>query len=149
MKKLICLIILSTLCLISCTKPQQQTPVNISSEDSKNEGIAWIYDLNQGLALAESSNKPLMVDFMASWCSWCKKLDKEVYSRTDLIEASKKFVCVKVDTDRFGDISSKYGVTGLPTIIFMNKKGEIIDKMTGYRPGEDFLKAMSKAVTNG
>jgi len=108
--------------------------------------IAWVYTLGEGLTLAQSSKKPLMVDFFAEWCGWCKKLDKDVYTDPDVAALSKEFVCVKVDTDKFGQDASKYGVQGLPTIVFMNADGTVIDKIVGYNPAPQFAAAMKKVL---
>jgi thioredoxin-like negative regulator of GroEL len=43
------------------------------------------------------------------------------------------FVLVAVNTDQRPDIMQKYGVTGLPTIVFLNSKGEVIHKFVGYQ----------------
>ncbi len=108
--------------------------------------INWSYTLAGGLALGQSSKKPLMVDFFAEWCGWCKKLDKDVYTDPEVIALSKNFVCVKVDTDKYGQDASKYGVQGLPTIVFINPDGTVIDKMVGYNPAPDFAANMKKAL---
>ena len=108
--------------------------------------IAWVYTLSEGLTLAQSSKKPLMVDFFAEWCGWCKKLDKDVYTDTDVSALSKEFICVKVDTDKYGQDASKYGVQGLPTIVFMNADGTVIDKIVGYSPAPQFAASMKKAL---
>jgi thiol:disulfide interchange protein len=108
--------------------------------------IAWVYTLGEALALAQSSKKPVMVDFFAEWCGWCKKLDKDVYTDKDVIALSKEFVCAKVDTDKFGQDASKYGVQGLPTIVFMNADGTVIDKIVGYNPAPQFAAVMKKAL---
>ena len=108
--------------------------------------ITWVYTLADGLTLAQAAKKPLMVDFFAQWCGWCKKLDKDVYTDPAVAELSKEFVCVKVDTDKYGQDASKYGVQGLPTIVFLNPDGTVIDKIVGYNPAPEFTANMRKAL---
>jgi thiol:disulfide interchange protein DsbD len=52
--------------------------------------------------LAEEQNKPVMIDFGADQCGACKKLDEETFTDGRVIELSKNFVCIKVNTDKKG-----------------------------------------------
>jgi len=148
--KMFTLTMLCAVILCSCregkaekTEPEQQKTV---SGEASQTSIEWVYSLADGLALAQSSKKPVMADFFAEWCGWCKKLDKDVYPDPAVAALSKEFVCVKVDTDKFGQDASKYGVQGLPTIIFLNADGTVIDKIVGFSPAPDFAATMKKVL---
>lgn len=130
----------------SAAAPQSAGPDNTKVTAEASGPITWGNSLAEGLTLALSSKKPLMVDFYAEWCHWCKKLDKDVYTDAQVSALAKEFVCVKVDTDKAGADASKYGVQGLPTIVFMNADGTVIDKIVGYNPAPEFAAAMKKAL---
>jgi thiol:disulfide interchange protein DsbD len=102
---------------------------------AKTTGIEWQDSFANGLAIAKKEKKPVMVDFYAEWCGWCKKLDKTTYLDQKVIGLSKKFICVKVDTDKDQESPAKYGVRGLPTIVFFNSKGEVTKQAVGYQDG--------------
>lgn len=108
--------------------------------------IEWYYSFEDGLKTAQKENKPLMVDFTAEWCGWCKKLDTITYQQADVLAFSKNFISVKVDCDKEPAISHKYEVRGLPTIVFMSPEGQKIHQVVGYRRPEDFLLEMKKAL---
>jgi thioredoxin 1 len=81
------------------------------------------------------SKKPVIIKAHASWCGPCVQM-------TPIFEALEKefkdrahFVELNVDQSR--DIAINYGVTSIPTFIFI-KNGEIVDKETGYIPQEEF-----------
>lgn len=116
------------------------------SQKVEAEDIEWVYSLSNGIGLAQEVNKPLMVDFYADWCGWCKKLDKDTYSDPKIIKLSNNFVCVKVNTDRNPQDSRKYKVRGLPTIVFLKSNGEIIEKVVGFRGPDDFTNIMSQII---
>ena len=119
---------------------------NSASVKTQQNSITWVYNLSEGLTLARAAKKPLMVDFYAEWCGWCKKLDKNVYTNSEVAALSKEFVCVKVDTDKFGKDASKYAVQGLPTIEFLNADGTVIDSLVGYAAAPDFASKMKKVL---
>ncbi|MFN3967112.1 MAG: thioredoxin family protein [Endomicrobiia bacterium] len=108
--------------------------------------IQWVYSLSEGLKLSKEKNKPLMVEFYADWCGYCKKLDNETYSNPDIVKLSEEFICVKINTDKDPDDARKYRVSGLPTIIFLNSNGDIIEKVIGYRNSNDFINIMSGII---
>ena len=146
-------LIVAALCAVMLYGCREGKTENAMSTAQKTAGpaaaensITWVFTLGEGMTLAQSSKKPLMVDFYASWCGWCKKLDKDVYTNPEVVALSKEFVCVKVDTDKYGADASKYGVQGLPTIAFLNADGTVIDKIVGYSPAPDFATSMKKAL---
>ena len=122
---------------------QEKTDV---SNAVKSSGIEWQPSFSKGLEIAKKAKKPIMADFYADWCGWCKKLDKTTYQDKNVIELSKKFVCIKVDTDQDQATSSKYGVKGLPTIVFLSPKGDVTNQIVGYRDGAYFATVMSGEV---
>lgn len=113
-----------------------------------SSGLAW-QSYEAGMAIARQEGKPVMIDFMASWCGWCKKLDQEVYTNPDVISVSRQFVPIKVDGDRRGDLTRTYRVTGYPTIVFLDSLGREVGRIPGYVPVPEFLQAMRRVAPSG
>jgi len=109
------------------------------------EKIVW-NDFENGMKLAHTNNLPMMIDFAASWCGWCKDLDDEVYNVPEVIALSRNFVCVRVDGDREKEVADYFNVTGYPTIVFTNSKIEEVDRIPGFMPADGFLAQMRAAL---
>lgn len=112
------------------------------------EEIKWENDLGSAFILANNENKIIMVDVYADWCGWCKKLDAETYKDLEVIELSRKFVNLKVDTDNnksdFDLLNKEFEITGLPAILFMDKDGNLIHRINGYVDSETFKEELKK-----
>ena len=81
--------------------------------------------------LALNSDKPVIVDFWAEWCGPCRMVGPVVEQLAN--DYDGRAVVGKVNVDQHGDISMKYGVRNIPTILVL-KGGEVVDKSVGAVP---------------
>jgi thioredoxin-related protein len=108
----------------------------------------WLTSVPEAQALAKKENKLVLMDFTGSdWCSWCKKLDAEVFSKTEFIEyANKNLVLVQVDFPNSKPqspelkkanqaLQAKYKVEGFPTLVVIKPDGTIVWQQPGYLEG--------------
>lgn len=75
-----------------------------------------------------SSEKPVVIDFWAEWCGPCRMVAPIIEELA--AEYEGRVVIGKCDVEENDDITMKYGVRNIPTIIFL-KKGELVDKQVG------------------
>jgi thioredoxin 1 len=74
------------------------------------------------------SNKPLVVDFWAEWCGPCKMIGPIVEDLAQ--EYEDKVTIGKLDVDENNEITTRYGIRNIPTLLFF-KDGQLIDKQVG------------------
>lgn len=111
--------------------------------------IQWkSYD--EGMALAKSQNKPVYIQFFATWCGYCKKMDQEVFTSARLQnQLMNDFVAIRVTESSDNkvqyegkeitekELTLAYQVNGFPTNLFIGKDGEPIGKLAGFIPLEN------------
>src|SRR2546421_67625 len=88
------------------------------------------------------SDKPVLVDFWAEWCMPCKMLTPTIEKLAR--DYAGKVKVGKVDTDANRDVSMKYGISAIPTVILF-KGGQVAQKFVGLRQERDFRQALDSA----
>jgi len=129
---------------------QKQSP----EKETNHKEIAWLaYDI--GLVKAKAEEKHVFIDFTAKWCGWCKKMDRETFSKPEIIEmVNTNFIPVKVDGDskRELDIDGykiteknltrrEFGVRGFPAFWFLKPDGTKLGVIRGYKKADYMMEA--------
>jgi thioredoxin 1 len=90
-----------------------------------------------------NAGKPALVDFWAEWCMPCKMLAPTIDEVAG--EYGDKLVVGKVDTDSNRDISSRFGISAIPTLILF-KDGQVSRKFVGLQKKQDLKAAIDEAI---
>lgn len=98
--------------------------INISSKNFNEEVI--------------NSDKPVMIDFWASWCGPCRMIAPIV---EEIAEERQDIKVAKINVDEEPELASKFGVMSIPTIVVM-KDGEVVNQAVGVRPKAQLLQLL-------
>lgn len=123
------------------------TQVVSTKEHTYIGNLTWLNSYDAGLKKASQEDKPVVLYFWATWCKYCAKLNEEVLPSEEVnSKLRENFVLVAINIDEDKKTTSKYGVQYPPAIIFVNSKGEVITKLMGYTPEENFLRYVNRAM---
>lgn len=86
------------------------------------------------------SEIPVLVDFSATWCGPCKKLEPIVAELAT--EYAGKVKVTHVDVDQARQAAMKYGVMSVPTVLYI-KGGEVKDKQIGLVPKDKMVEKIN------
>jgi thioredoxin-related protein len=114
-------------------------------------GPTW-KDWNSGLKEASAAGKPVLVDIYTDWCTWCKRMDQDVYARPEVKQyLAEHFITVKLNAEysttasyegksyTSRTLAQRFRVNGYPTTIFLRTNGSHIANVPGYVPADRFL----------
>ncbi|NLE35196.1 MAG: DUF255 domain-containing protein [Bacteroidales bacterium] len=121
---------------------------------AQGNAVKW-YSIEEAVALAKTSPRPIFVDAYTDWCGWCKKLDKDTFSHPIIAEIlNTQYYAVKFDAEgkepvtfqgrKFvndGSLGRTHqlayallqGKLGYPTVVFLTANSELITPVSGYK----------------
>ena len=111
--------------------------------------LNWLADQDNALELAQSQNKPILINFYTDACPACRLMDQTTFTDTELISfLNSNFVNLKSNAGKTA-LYQRYGIRAVPTFIFSTPDGysqnyEIL-RHVGYRDADQFY-VLAQAV---
>jgi len=96
----------------------------------------------EALAKARREQKPVVIDFTASWCEPCQRMLRDTLPNANVAALLEQCVFVKVDTDKHPQLAERFGVVGLPDIRFLSPAGNQLRRFLDFQEPEAFSVAL-------
>eukprot|EP01029_Cantina_marsupialis_P030903 TRINITY_DN859_c0_g1_i1.p1 TRINITY_DN859_c0_g1~~TRINITY_DN859_c0_g1_i1.p1 ORF type:complete len:148 (-),score=40.57 TRINITY_DN859_c0_g1_i1:8-451(-) len=138
MKKL-CFILFAT--LLSLSAFSQSSPKIIHLDD--NSFKEKVFDFANSKEWEFKGDKPVIVDFYATWCGPCKRVAPVLEELQK--EYGDDIQIYKVDTDKSPAVSAAFGIRSIPSFLFIPANGKPT-MAKGALPKETFVKAITDAM---
>jgi thiol:disulfide interchange protein len=129
------------------TIPTGQTQEGPAAGTEAGKPISWLTSLDEAMAAAKQQNKPLIVDFWATWCGPCKTMEEATWPDPKVIAASANYIMVKQDVDKNQKTANRYKVEGVPTLLFLSPEGKETHRQVGAISAAELTKLMSAPTT--
>ncbi len=113
--------------------------------------VGWLR-WNQGISEAAITARPILVDVYTDWCTWCRRMDRDVYAREDVRDyLSRHFITVRLNAEsldevRYADriwtargLAQRFRLSVYPSTLFLRPGGEHLVTVPGYVPADRFL----------
>ncbi len=130
--------------------------LGISVYAQEDKEIKW-YSFDEVTELAAKEPKMILVKVYTDWCGWCKKMDKETFTDSQVIEyVNSNFYPVKMNAEdsskKFEFRGKEYSeetmartmrVSSYPNFVIMDAAMENITQLPGYREPQPFLTSLT------
>ncbi|MEW4530784.1 thioredoxin family protein [Maioricimonas sp. JC845] len=108
----------------------------------------WMTDFEAARKRAEELQRPMLIHFGADWCGPCRQMERNVLHTPKVKEQIRSsVVAVKVNVDRQPKLAARFGVTSLPTDLFIEPDGTRLMQSAGYRPASEYASSVARAST--
>lgn len=121
-----------------------------STSNDDEESITWL-TIEEVEEKAKKEPRPIFVDVYTDWCGWCKRMDKATFADPSVAAyVNKHFYAVKMNAEGKtpvtflgktvspAELSRAMGVSGYPTIVFIDPSFKSVQPVSGYRGPEEF-----------
>ncbi len=111
-------------------------------------GIHWQPLTPSSLDRAISTKRPAIVEFSAEWCLPCVEMEHSTFTDPSVLREAARFSMLQADVTESSDendlLLEKFGVLGVPTIIFYDSAGQEVDRVVGFVDADEFRNLMGR-----
>ncbi|OED43276.1 hypothetical protein AB832_02640 [Flavobacteriaceae bacterium (ex Bugula neritina AB1)] len=102
--------------------------------------IDWIRDYKLATEMAMEQKKWIVVDFWASWCDPCKKMDRQLWQQQKINEVKDNFIFLKLDFDQEKELVQFFSIRSIPNILIIDPYKSVIDQKVGFSITNEYIK---------
>jgi thioredoxin-related protein len=122
----------------------------LSGEGYSSHGeTRWQTDYADAVETAAAEDEPVVIYFWTTWCTYCEDYNQNHYSdpavRSELDGFTKVAVNLDSDAEDATRLQQRYNVNYPPQHVIVTPEGEVLTRIPGYAPTEDFLAYLESA----
>jgi len=110
--------------------------------------VSWLKHEKLAKAIATEKDQLILMDFWASWCGPCRKMDSDMWNTEEFKKLSENFVPFKIDIDVEKELATAYSVNSIPHVVLATASGDIVWQQTGYRYASTYQKILEDLPEN-
>ncbi len=122
--------------------------MSMAARVEAGSGPVWGVDVTNALQNAKAGHRPVLMEFSAPWCPYCRKMESAVFPDPQVTNALGQFERVSVNIDKNAGLAAQHGVRGIPAFVILDSEGIELAKSSGYMEAPDFDKWLAESTAN-
>ncbi len=136
----------SLIILVGICVELSKADTKASTSGAAANQIKWHTDLETAHQAAMKSNKPVFIVFDASWCTYCRKLEKDTLSDPRMARyLNQAFEPVHLDFDKDREIADTLKVKSIPCTVVLSAEADLLARQVGYSKVPRYHAMLEKA----
>lgn len=125
---------------------QTDSPTQAPAQTTASETV-WSDWSAEAFERAQSEDRIILINVVASWCHWCHVMDEETYANPEVAGLlAEHFVTLRVDSDARPDVAERYRAWGWPATAVLTPSGQRVLELRGYQEPEAFASLLRDLV---
>jgi len=128
---------------------------SLAQQDSQHDGLKWILDYDEGIAMSEMTGKPMFVNFTGYTCTNCRWMETTIFVLSDVISRLENYILIELFTDsgprrmEYQQMEiDRFGTAALPFYVILSPDSEEIARFPGLtRDTRKFIQFLEKGLT--
>jgi thiol:disulfide interchange protein len=118
--------------------------------DAAGERIAWTTDYDAALERAARAGQPVLLRVEPrTHCRDCREMEWRVWSDPELVAETRRFVCVRLDTEMYRYLLNRLRIDELPTLILLDSSGRELVRHRGRTDRQALLRSLRRVTGDG
>lgn len=111
--------------------------------------IPWSTDIEGSLQKAAAAGRPVLMEFTADWCMYCKRMEKTTFVDPRVVKfVNQHYVAVRIDADEHKQLITDLDIKGLPAILVVSPTLQIIERIPGFQTPEALLAKLNRSASS-
>ncbi len=102
-----------------------------------------VHDFTTAKAIALAENKLIILDFWATWCKPCLRMDEEVWETEEFEKLHQQFVLLKVDITINKKLAARYKVNFIPRVLILTANEDLLYDKKGFRGANEYFNILN------
>lgn len=122
----------------------------LSTEDTTYQGgLEWHEDPDDAMSAAQEKDKPVLVYYWTTWCTYCQEYDENHYQNDEIREQMDEYVLLAINIDEPGagqELLAEHEASYPPQHVIMSPDGEEQTRIGGYVEEDRFLEELEQGA---
>ncbi|CAI50282.1 thioredoxin domain protein [Natronomonas pharaonis DSM 2160] len=124
-------------------------PVLSDHDYTYQGGLQWHEDPDEALSIAQDEDKPVLVYYWTTWCTYCQTYDENHYQHDEIRDTLDAYTLLAINLDDPGpgaSMAADHGASYPPQHVMMTPDGEEISQLGGFVERDQFLQEIESAL---